>query len=475
MAMFFANTANSQWLPDYRFTNHPDSSLTSPNNSRCIAALGSSIHAVWFDNRDGNYEIYYKRSTDNGAVWGTDTRLTNDNNISRHPAAALWGNYVHVVWNERVGANEEIFYKNSTDGGLTWNANVRLTNEANVSTLPSITVSGTVVIVFWNDTRDGNYEIYAKRSTDNGVTWGADTRLTNNSAQSIQASGVISGQTVHVAWHDARNGPEEIYYKRSTDGGAVWEADVRITSNAGVSWFPSIDAEGGDVFISWVELGDGNPEIYSIRSTNNGSVWDLPLRQTNNPAVSIRPVISVSGNNVHLTWQDDTDGNEEIYYSYSTDRGLNFSAALRLTNDTAESVYPCHTVSESGIHVVWREFRAGNWEVYYKRNPSGNLVTLHNNSSVSPLFYSLKQNYPNPFNPATSIEFSLPQASYVKLVVYDMKGREIETIVSSDLAAGVYSVEWGVMSRTTSYASGIYFYKLIAEGFTETRKMILIK
>ena len=85
--------------------------------------------------------------------------------------------------------------------------------------------------------------------------------------------------------------------------------------------------------------------------------------------------------------------------------------------------------------------------------------------------YTLHQNYPNPFNPSTIISYSIPQGSFVSLKVYDLLGNEIATLVDEEKHAGSYEVEFVVVGLP----SGIYFYKLIANGFTQTKKMILIK
>jgi hypothetical protein len=460
----------SQWQPDYRLTNHPDSSLTSPNNARCIAASGNVIHTAWYDNRDGNYEIYYKRSTDDGATWGAELRLTNDNAVSQRPSVAVSGQFVHVVWYDFRNNNEEIYYKQSTNGGVSWGSDTRLTNNFNVSILPSVSASGSNVNVVWCDTRDGNYEVYYKRSADNGANWGADTRLTSNASISLQASCVTLGSFVHVVWNDNRDGSDEIYYKRSADNGLSWGTDTRLTSNAGVSWFASVDASASSVQVAWVEQSDGNPEIYCKRSTDSGLTWEANLRLTNNAAISIRPTVSVSGSIVHLVWQDNVDGNDELYYKYSTNGGINYSADTRLTNNTAFSVYPCHTISASGVHLIWREFRDGNWEVYYKRNPTGNLVNIHINSEIL-RNYKLDQNYPNPFNPETKIKLGLPKSGIVMLNIYDASGKVVSELVNQQLNAGTFVVTW----NASEYSSGVYFYKLETEGFVESRKMILIK
>jgi hypothetical protein len=122
------------------------------------------VHVVWFDERDGNSEIYYKRSTDAGASWGADTRLTNNSANSFSPSVSVSGQVVHVVWSDnREGNNNEIYYKRSTDGGVSWGADTRLTNNSANSSYPSVSVSGQVVHVVWYDERDGNSEIYYKR------------------------------------------------------------------------------------------------------------------------------------------------------------------------------------------------------------------------------------------------------------------------------------------------------------------------
>jgi len=93
-----------------------------------------------------------------------------------------------------------------------------------------------------------------------------------------------------------------------------------------------------------------------------------------------------------------------------------------------------------------------------------------------PNSYQLSQNYPNPFNPETNINFDLPQKSKVSIRVYNILGREITTLVDKELSAGKYNVTWdGSNSSGQKASSGIYFYKINAGNFTETRKMILLK
>jgi hypothetical protein len=463
--------ANAQWQPDVRLTNDPAISYTSYNNAWCIASSGTVVHVVWYDGRDNNYEIYYKRSTDGGISWGADTRLTNNTAESLFPSIAVSGSVVHVVWRDFRDGNPEIYYKRSTDAGVSWGADTRLTNNTAESQYPSVTVSGSIVNVVWEDYRDGNYEIYFKRSTDDGINWGADTRLTNNTAYSEYPSVAVSGSVVHVVWQDTRDGNNEIYYKRSTDAGISWGADTRLTNNPAGSVYPSVAVSGSIVHVVWNDTRDGNYEIYYKRSTDGGVSWGAEIRLTNNIFFSEAPSVAVSGPIVHVVWFDNRDGIDQIYYKRSTDAGISWGEDTRLTNNTG-SDYPSISVSGSVVHVVWQDYRDGNYaEIYYKRDPTGNTIGIKNITSEIPSSYSLQQNYPNPFNNTSNLKFQIVNTGDVKLVVYDIMGREVQTIVNESLKPGTYETTFDASMLT----SGIYFYKLETVNFSETKKMILIR
>lgn len=98
-------------------------------------------------------------------------------------------------------------------------------------------------------------------------------------------------------------------------------------------------------------------------------------------------------------------------------------------------------------------------------------IGIHNISIGIPKDFSLGQNYPNPFNPVTNIDFELPVGSKVSLTVYDISGKVVETLVSSVLNAGKYRVDWDA----SKYSSGVYFYKIETDKFSNIKKMILVK
>jgi hypothetical protein len=104
-------------------------------------------------------------------------------------------------------------------------------------------------------------------------------------------------------------------------------------------------------------------------------------------------------------------------------------------------------------------------------SPDNTIVGVNNGKTGIPDKFSLSQNYPNPFNPSTIINYQLPISNYVKLTIFDALGREAAVLVNEKQSAGSYSVEWD----GTNYSSGLYFYKLECDGFTDVKKMVLIK
>ncbi|MFH0735675.1 MAG: T9SS type A sorting domain-containing protein [bacterium] len=132
-----------------------------------------------------------------------------------------------------------------------------------------------------------------------------------------------------------------------------------------------------------------------------------------------------------------------------------------------------------GLHVADRTFNL----LYNNGSSSFNLdgarvqvvystLTDVNESEISVVDkFSLNQNYPNPFNPNTTISFSLPKEEFVTLKIYDILGKEIATLINAELSAGTYQKDW----QPKNISSGIYFYRLQAGKYTETRKMSFLK
>ena len=215
------------------------------------------------------------------------------------------------------------------------------------------------------------------------------------------------------------------YYCPTLDGGAVWNVDYTLggTSNGNNKAFTwcSSSPNGPNPFNGiWVS-NDGD----SINMRNGGALGNLGTtsykRNSNAASTSVSPTC--------------------IVYTPSTT--LNLAA-----------------FSYAGL---------GPTNVYANQE---NLVTgINQNGNEVPVLYSLSQNYPNPFNPVTNIKFTLPTGGLVKLAIFDIMGREVASLINKDMNAGIYTADFDA----SSLSSGVYFYKLTAGSFTDTKKMMLVK
>ena len=374
----FVSVAFGQWEPDVRLSSCDSLRSWVAQNARSIAADSDHVHVVWQDSRFGgrNTEGYYIRSTDGGASWGSETRMTENDSVSEDPAIAISGPVVHVIWvDERDSYRGDVYYKRSSDNGATWGADTALTTVFARKMEVSIAASGQNVHVMWADARDPYYDILYKRSSDGGMTWSEDTQLVDVNSESYMPAIAVSDSHVHMVWFDRRHGVrEEVYYKRSTDNGLTWGPDTRMTEDPEDSEWPVIAAVGADVHVLWSDNRDGDHEVYYQHSSDNGETWDDVLVLTDDTYTSCATGLAASGDCVHAVWTDHRHGDTELYYRRSVDRGLNWGPEVRLTEHEEDGWAASMAASGSGVHVVWYDERDGNEEVYYKRNPTGSAV-----------------------------------------------------------------------------------------------------
>lgn len=455
LALLLAPVAFAQWEPDQRLTVADSSSHTSSGSARSIDVSGDTVHIVWRDRRDGNDEVYYQRSTDGGLHWGPTERLTNNSSDSQYPSLAVAGQRVHVVWHEYSSgwSDHNISYRHSLDGGDNWEQEVELVNDPySHAWQPSVAARASMVHVVWMDSRWENFYsmIYSKRSTDGGATWGADMPLNYAPVFSVNPSVALSGSQVHVVWFETTEN-WEIHYRRSNDEGLTWELDTVLTGSAAPVWpnpLVSIAASGPNVHLVWEDYRDGNAEVYYKCSSDAGMTWSSDTRLTTDSAGSSSPTIAASGANVHVAWQDFREGNPEIYYKRSRDGGTIWEQETRLTNDPSSSQHPSIAVSGESVHVVWEDDRNGNWEVYYKRNPTGNIGVAESPGPCGPDLRPRLKISPNPF-----VSFArIPGYEGECFAVYDVSGRLLRTClgaqVGKGLAPGVYLLKGPGQSET---------------------------
>ena len=367
--------AAAQWEPDIRLTGDDSGSHTSFNNTHCIAGSGRVVHVAWYDRRTGTDQIFYKRSTDAGTTWSQDTALTTGTGGKSDPGLAVMGDLVHLVWEDRRGGyNSEVYYRRSTDNGVSWESETRLTIDNYLSQNPCVCTQGDRVHVAWaNDT--AGREVYYLRSTDRGVTWGDRRRLTFDMQESYYPSLAAVGNVVHCVWRDWRDHSFEVYYLRSATYGQTWDSiPVRLSGDpASGSYNPCIAASGPGAHVIWWDTRDTPFELYYRRTTDYGNTWEPEVRLTFDTTGSYNPTIAAEGASVHVTWEA-LYGSADIYVRSSFDVGATWLPEQRLTNDQFLSVSPSVAVIDSGIHVIWTDFRDSDYgEIYYKRNLTGNV------------------------------------------------------------------------------------------------------
>ncbi|MCI0448810.1 MAG: T9SS type A sorting domain-containing protein [Chlorobi bacterium] len=210
-------------------------------------------------------------------------------------------------------------------------------------------------------------------------------------------------------------------------------------------WTDSLRIQTGDSLIFWCLLGS-TPNIAPYPDS-----VQVHICTAQTPSSTILKLQTIKSN--------DSAGNplnnniwKEFKYSLSQFAGQTVYVAWRYYMVVSQS---------SGLWINIDDLFIGNHSAIGIKQISGEI----------PRNYELNQNYPNPFNPSTKINFSIPKSSLVKITVFDPLGRVVETIVNQNLKAGYYSATW----NAGNLPSGVYFYKILANEFTQTKKMILVK
>jgi predicted GH43/DUF377 family glycosyl hydrolase len=313
--------------------------------------------------------------------------------------------------------------------------------------IPSVLHHDTVYHM-WYSGNDGTTSRIGYATSIDGINWVKDT--INNPVLSVGPSGswyeggvsqpyVRFDGTTYQMWFGGWDASDitSIGYATSTDL-LTWNVHADPVLVVGTGTWDSQHVEGPSVFF------DGNTYHMWYTGRNIHSWWTWR--------------IGYASSQDGINWLKDTINNPVL--TPSTGRwDSQFVGYPRVILDSADLKFK-----------MWYVGGAADWDghIGYATSPVTGIKFLKENL---PNGYMLQQNYPNPFNPTTHIEFSIPNSEFVTLKIYNIMGQEVMTLVSKKLAAGTYSYKW----NAANLASGVYLYKLKAEGYVDIHKMILMK
>jgi hypothetical protein len=465
---------------------------------------------TWPDLRAGgnNWDIYAQRIDGSGIVqWGTNgVPIVMAANYQLRPTSTSDGKGGAIItWADgRILPRIDIYAQRINPSGVVqWTTNgvVICDSSGDYLKFPTITSNGSGgAIITWADYRLGTDkpDIYAQRIDSNGVVQWAKNGVAISTAPNSQGNFAEGESPVIVSdgaggaiitWMDDRSNLTsiaDIYAQRINANGIVrWTVDgVPICTASSDQWSPTLLSDGiGGAIITWSDSRSFGKNIYAQSIDSGGVTQWTPDGVPVCEAASDQsfPTISSDGNDgAIITWDDSRGANNDVYAQH-----INASGAAQWTaNGVAISTAAIHQFlptivsdGKGGAIITWEDRRNNattGYDIYAQQvNASGNLgiVTTVGAEPGIVRDFVLQQNYPNPFNPSTTIQFALASASYVTLKIFNILGQEVATLINEKREAGQHTVQWDARNL----ASGVYFYKLQAGIFMETKKLVLVK
>ncbi len=426
----------------------------SINSSPAIGADG----AIYFGSTT---DTLYSVNADGSLKW----KYSTGGDILSSPAISTDG----IVY---VGSNDHKLYAINPDGSPNWSMN---TPGAIISS-PAVDTSNGVIYA-----GSCNGKLYAV-NPNGTIGWTYTTGDTITSSPAIDANGnILFGS------YDGK------VYALSPEGDLLWSYQTEDK----IECSPVIDARGS------VYIGSNDGTIYCLNGLDGSLVWSSITgdKIISSPAIAANSCVYVGSNDGRLyaygptapvtlispnggeNWDKNTVHNilwattgsiENIELYYSLDSGNSYT--LISDSEIDDGIYPWNvpdtTSSTCRVKVIAYDTGGdSDWDASDEEFSIGSEVGIEEVTSPIPSVYSLAQNYPNPFNPSTTILYQLPKSTYVKLSIYDITGRLVETLVNEHKNAGYYSVNW----NADNISSGIYIYRIEAGEFSTVRKCLVVK
>ena len=344
--------------------------MNAPSN--ITPQQGDTIHIVWSDNSHSgtlNFDILYKNSHNGGTSFGPSENLSNDPLNSAGPKVVASGNVIHAVWEEDL-LGGEVLYRRSTDGGVTFGPTINLSNDLGSKSV-DIAISGNNVYVVWTDTHPTGSRLMYTRSTDGGLNFEIPVNLDIGGEPRPSTSIAAFDNNVYIVWREIIVNNDEIFYKRSIDGGASFGAPINISNDPTDSITPDIAVSGGNVYIVWDDDNPGSQEIFYRRSIDGGASFGGTVNISNSPEVGGFPSVAAVENNVYIVWEDDDPvggiAERDILFRRSLDGGANFESTVDISDNNQFSTRADVAAIGDRVYIVWRDF-LGDPEILLTRS-----------------------------------------------------------------------------------------------------------
>jgi hypothetical protein len=350
--------------PDTRVTNDIALSVQSS-----LVWNGVGFALALMDSRDGNFNVYFARLDATGTKIPPDVRVTNAPSNSQLPTLVWTGSDYGVAWAEQ-GQDQQIYFARLGPSGEKIGGEVRITNNFSGKTNPTLVWTGSEFGISWTDDRSGQSEIYFARLDASGAKIGSDRRVSDTppGSNSDVANLVWTGSEFGIAWRDFRHGAPEIYFARLDASGANVGSNTRITNSAVFASHPDLAWTGTEYGVSWFDERDGDREIYFARLDSTGTKIGTDVRITQAVGDSRLPSLVWTGKEFGIAWYEATLGS--IHLTRVDSSGTKVGTDLRIT-DPGSAALPSSALSLAWtggfFGISWQDERDGNQEIYFSR------------------------------------------------------------------------------------------------------------
>jgi hypothetical protein len=366
-----------------------------------VNTTGNIAYVSWYDDRDGTNDIWFSKSDIGSGVWYTPNVNVDgrgyDNNYQMMPSIATDSTgKIHAAWADDRDGDWDIFYSNSTDNGVTWSQNTKVNTGDSEAYRGNATItidkSNNNIYIAWESDIFGDLDIYLANSTDGGITFSDAIRVNDDTDmdQSVPDIAVdYSNQNIYVVWMDQNPTASGIRCARSTDNGYTFDASVSVNDTSGLPitrFSPSIavDSNNNNIYVVWSEASPPRVVIMSANSTDLGNSFgnDKRISDSTDPLVSeLYPDIAVNGTgHIVVVWEgEDSAVIKDIRSTYSNDFGNTFGDGINdndiIVNDdlTGDHETPSITADGTYFYVAWRDGRDTDPEVNFSKSGDGGL------------------------------------------------------------------------------------------------------